>query len=96
MKKPTLAQINQSEVLGEYFFSRKTLRFFGQKMSNFKTEWHDKEKGILRVYAISYMREHGTRQPPQSGLGITEHFVEVDNTGRIIQKIPKHCLEVTA
>ena len=79
MKKPTSAQIKQSGVLGEYFFSRKTLRFFGQTMSSFKTEWHDKAKGIIRVYAPRVIYD--------GSVGVTERFVKIDDTGRIIHTI---------
>jgi hypothetical protein len=33
MKKPTVTQIKESGVLGEHFFSRDTLKFFNQSLS---------------------------------------------------------------
>jgi len=71
MQKPTITNIKQSGVLGEYFFSRDTLRFFGQTMSSFKTEWYDKDKGIVRVYAP--MRDHTGQR-----MGTTERFVDIN------------------
>ena len=70
MQKPTITQIKQSGVLGEYFFSRETLRFFGQTMSSFKTDWQDKDNGIVRLYApmIDYLGDN---------VGTTERFVKI-------------------
>ena len=72
MKKPTITQIKQSGVLGEYFFSRDTLRFFGQTMSSFKTDWQDKDNGIVRLYApmIDYLGDN---------VGTTERFLQVES-----------------
>jgi hypothetical protein len=72
MKKPTIYEIKQSGVLGEYFFRRDTLRFFGQIMSNFNTDWHNKDKGIVRIYATR-RDSHGQK------IGITERFIDVNN-----------------
>ena len=71
MKKPTVTNIKQSGVLGEHFFSRDTLRFFGQTMSSFKTDWHNKDQGIVRVYAP--MRDHTGQR-----MGTTERFVDIN------------------
>jgi len=72
MQKPTITQIKQSGVLGQYFFSRDTLRFFGQTMSSFKTDWQDKDNGIVRLYApmIDYLGEN---------VGTTERFLQVES-----------------
>ena len=72
MQKPTITQIKQSGVLGEYFFSRDTLRFFGQTMSSFKTDWQDKDNGIVRLYApmIDYLGDN---------VGTTERFLQVES-----------------
>jgi len=51
MKKPTPKQIKESGVLGYYFFRRSTMRFHGQRMTDFKTEWACREQGIVRLYA---------------------------------------------
>ena len=71
MQKPTITQIKQSGVLGEYFFSRDTLRFFGQTMSSFKTDWHDINKGIIRLYApvIDHLGDE---------VDTTERFVQIE------------------
>ena len=71
MQKPTITNIKQSGVLGEHFFSRDTLRFFGQTMSSFKTDWHNKDKGIVRIYAP--MRDHRGER-----MGTTERFVDIN------------------
>lgn len=70
MQKPTITNIKQSGVLGEYFFSRDTLRFFGQTMSSFKTDWHDINKGIIRLYAPMIING--------DNVGTTERFVQIE------------------
>lgn len=70
MQKPTITQVKQSGVLGEYFFSRDTLRFFGQTMSSFKTDWHDINKGIIRLYAPTIING--------DNVGTTERFVQIE------------------
>tara|TARA_R100000951_G_scaffold72918_1_gene61384 strand:+ start:45 stop:278 length:234 start_codon:yes stop_codon:yes gene_type:complete len=69
--KPTVYDIKQSLALGPHFFSRDTLRFFGQTMSSFKTDWHNKDQGIVRVYAP--MRDHAGQR-----MGTTERFVDIN------------------
>jgi hypothetical protein len=46
MKKPTVTQIKDSGVLGEYFFSRDTLKFFNQSLSSFTTAWFDRDNSV--------------------------------------------------
>ena len=70
MQKPTITQVKQSGVLGEYFFSRDTLRFFGQTMSSFKTDWHDINNGIIRLYAPMII--------DGDNVGTTERFVQIE------------------
>ena len=81
MQKPTITQIKQSGVLGEYFFSRDTLRFFGQTMSSFKTDWQDKDNGIVRLYApmIDYLGDN---------VGTTERFLQVESNAIINEVTP--------
>jgi hypothetical protein len=69
--KPTVYDIKQSLALGPHFFSRDTLRFFGQTMSSFKTDWHNKDQGIVRIYAP--MRDHTGQR-----MGTTERFVDIN------------------
>ena len=51
MKKPTVTQIKDSGVLGEHFFSRDAMAYFGQTLASFTTAWHDKAESILCLYA---------------------------------------------
>lgn len=51
MRKPTIHDVKHSGALGPYYFSRETMRFFNQTMRDFRTDWHDKERGILRIFA---------------------------------------------
>jgi len=80
MQKPTITQIKQSGVLGEYFFSRDTLRFFGQTMSSFKTDWQDKDNGIVRLYAPMFMGG--------DNVGTTERFLQVESNAIINEVTP--------
>lgn len=51
MRKPTIYEIKRSNVLGEKYFSRENLNFFGQTLESFKVEWLNKEKGIVEIVA---------------------------------------------
>jgi hypothetical protein len=74
IKKPTPTEIKESEVLGQYFFSRDTMRDQGQRMKDFKTEWHDIAKGIVRLYAP----KQGRFLPSSPMIyGTTERFIKV-------------------
>ena len=69
--KPTIQSIRESLALGPYFFSKDTLKFFGQTMRSFKVEWHDKEQGIIRLFApIKNQRQI---------IGNTERFLDVSD-----------------
>jgi len=70
--KPTIQSIRESLVLGPYFFSKDTLKFFGQTMRSFKVEWHDKEKSIVRVFAP--IKSQGQT------MGTTERFLNVSDS----------------
>lgn len=48
---PSLSSIVQSEVLGRYFFSDDTMKFWGQTLADFKVEWYDIEKDIIKIHA---------------------------------------------
>ena len=80
-RKPSPSDIKHSGVLGEFFFSRKTMRFFNQTMRDFKTEWHDKEAGIVRVFAP---RGYFNQSNPLGGsfkvCGCTERLVDVSGS----------------
>jgi hypothetical protein len=69
--KPTVQSIRESLVLGHYFFSKDTLKFFGQTMRSFKVEWHDKDQGIVRLFAPA--KSQGQI------MGVTESFIDVSD-----------------
>jgi len=69
--KPTVQTIRESLALGPYFFSKDTLKFFGQTMRSFRVEWHEKEKGIVRLFAP--MKSDGKR------VGTTERLIDVSD-----------------
>lgn len=70
MKKPTPAQIKQSGILGPHFFSASTLRFFGQNMASFRTQWHDRDSGVVKLSAPIYDFT-GQR------MGTTERYLQI-------------------
>ncbi len=84
MKKPTIYEIKRSGVLGEYFFSRDSLRFFGQTMSSFKVEWHDKAQGIVMVYA-PIRDSFGNKMGYAQFLSMfqTQRFIDVNNWAEV-------------
>jgi hypothetical protein len=69
--KPTVQSVRESLALGPYFFSKDTLKFFGQTMRSFEVEWHDKDQGIIRLFAP--IRSQGRI------VGTTERFLDVSN-----------------
>ena len=74
IKKPTPTEIKESEVLGQYFFSRDTMRDQGQRMKDFKTEWACIARGIVRLYAP----KQGRFLPSSPMMyGTTERFIKV-------------------
>ena len=89
IKKPTPTEIKESEVLGEFFFSRDTMKCHGQRMKDFKTEWYDIARGIIRLYApLPYGINHTT----------TERFIKVtcdyDNGFDGLELTQRHGLEL--
>ena len=69
---PSPQDIREAGILGAYFFSDDTLRFWGQTMRSFKTEWHDANKNIVRLFAPSYDRK-GRK------MHTTERLIDVSN-----------------
>lgn len=83
MRKPTPSEIKANGVLGPYFFSRPTMAFFNQTMRDFKTEWFDKGKGIVRLYAS---RGYFVQTNPLGGRkfivdGMTKRFIQITPEG---------------
>lgn len=85
IKKPTPTEIKESEVLGQYFFSRDTMKCHGQRMKDFKTEWACIARGIVRLYA-------------PKPYGQTERFIKVtcdyDNGFDGLELTQRHGLEL--
>ena len=79
MKKPTPTDIKRAGVLGEFFFSPDTLRFFGQTMRSFKTEWWDRDSGVVRLHAP-------VRDSDGQLVGTTERFVRIVDDG--LRQVP--------
>ena len=70
MRKPTPSQIKESGALGEFFFSPDTMRFLGQTMRSFRTQWLDRDNGVVCLMAPSYDHE-GTY------MGMTRRLIQV-------------------
>ena len=69
--KPTVQSVRESLALGPYFFSKDTLKFFGQTMRSFEVEWHDKDQGIVRL--VAPVKSQGKI------VGTTERFLDVSD-----------------
>jgi hypothetical protein len=71
MNKPTVTQIKDSGVLGEYFFSRDTLKFFNQSVSSFTTAWIDRDANVVCLYAP-------VRDSTGAKVGTTKRYIKVN------------------
>jgi hypothetical protein len=71
MKKPTVTQIKESGVLGEYFFSRDTLKFFNQSVSDFTTAWIDRDASVVCLYAP-------VKDSTGAKVGTTKRYIKVN------------------
>ena len=75
-KKPTISEIKRmTERKSPYYFDRKTLKFFGQRMSDFKV--HKTERGTIYIYAKMYREDFRTGKKIFSGYSIRR----LDNKG---------------
>ena len=83
MRKPNPSDIKHSGVLGEHYFSRESMRFFGQTMKDFKTVWHNKGKGIVKLFARGSMflknpvARHYRQNCYFSVKGVSERYIDV-------------------
>lgn len=51
-KLPTIYQIKRATLANSpHYFTRDTMRYFGQTLKGFKVEWANKEKGIVYLWA---------------------------------------------
>ena len=80
MKKPTVTQIKDSGVLGKHFFSRDTLQFFNQSLSDFTTAWIHMGAGILCLYAP-------VKDSTGAKVGTTKRLIKVngDNYSEVVR-----------
>ena len=105
MRKPTITEIKQSEVLGPCFFSEENMKFFNQTMEEFEIEWFDKENGIIRIYAhgrIQFDNPVGKvfkkwdptfkKRNLFDVEGLTERFVDISNPEKWVE-LKKHDLQ---
>ncbi len=60
-RKPTVSEIKQATLRkSPYFFSRDTLKFFGQTMGSFKVA--QSPRGNIYIYAKGYDTDRGVRR----------------------------------
>jgi len=60
-RKPTISEIKQAtQRKSPYFFSRDTLKFFGQTMGSFKVA--QSPRGNIYIYAKGYDTDRGVRR----------------------------------
>ena len=73
VKKPTMAEIKRNtKKKNPYMFDKKTMQFFGQRMSDFKV--HKTEKGRVFIYAKSYSTDYRTGKKEFMGYTIKEYI----------------------
>ena len=73
IKKPTMAEIKRNTKKDSpYFFDAGTMRFFGQKMSDFKV--HQTRSGRVYIYAKSYFMDARTGERQFMGYSIREYI----------------------
>tara|TARA_R100001086_G_scaffold33095_1_gene15027 strand:+ start:656 stop:970 length:315 start_codon:yes stop_codon:yes gene_type:complete len=73
MKKPTMAEIKRNtKKTNPYMFDKKTMQFFGQRMSDFKV--HKTQKGRVFIYAKSYATDYRTGKKEFMGYTIKEYI----------------------
>ena len=70
-KKPTIAEIKRkTKKKAPYFFDPKTMRFFGQKMSDYKV--HKCRDGKVYIYSKSYSKDYRTGEKEFMGYSVHE------------------------
>ena len=73
MKKPTMAEIKRNtKKKNPYMFDKKTMRDFGQIMSDFK--FHKTQKGRIFIYAKSFSTDYRTGKPEFMGYTLKEYI----------------------
>ena len=72
-KKPTLAEIKRNtKRKAPYFFDAKTMRMFGQRMSDYKV--HKCSDGKIYIYAKSYSTDYRTGKKEFMGYTIRQYI----------------------
>ena len=73
MKKPTMAEIKRNTKRdAPFYFDAKTMRSFGQKMSDFKV--HQTKSGRVFFYAKSYFTDARTGKRKLIGISMREYI----------------------
>jgi len=79
MKKPTMAEIKRNTKKdAPYYFDAKTMKMFGQRMSDFKV--HQTRSGRVYIYAKSYSTDYRTGKKEFMGYSIREYIPKGSNS----------------
>ena len=82
VKKPTIAEIKRNtKKKAPYFFDAKTMKFFGQRLSDYKV--HRCGNGKVYIYAKSFSTDYRTGEKQFMGYTIREYTgTDLKNTKR--------------
>ena len=87
-KKQNIAEIKRTtKKKAPYFFDAKTMRFFGQKMSDYKV--HKCSDGKVYIYAKSYSTDYRTGKPQFMGYTIRQY------TGSDLKNTKRKLIDIT-
>ncbi len=88
-RKPTIAEIKRAtSKKSPYYFSRDTLRFFGQTQGSFKVA--QSPRGNIYIYAKGYDRDRGVRR----FMGYTFMQVKGGDLLPVLKTSPKTLAEI--
>jgi len=87
-KKPTIAEIKRNtKKKAPYFFDAKTMKFFGQRMSDYKV--HKCANGEVYIYAKVYSTDYRTGKKEFMGYTTREY------TGTDLKNTSKKLIQIT-
>jgi len=88
INKPTIAEIKRNtKTKAPYFFDAKTMKFFGQRMSDYKV--HKCSDGKVYIYAKSFSTDYRTGKPEFMGYTIRQY------TGSDLKNTTRKLIEIT-
>ena len=91
-KKPTIAEIKRNtKKKAPYFFDAKTMRFFGQRMSDYKV--HKCRDGKIYIYAKSYATDYRTGK--KDFMGYSRHQYIPNGLNSDLRYTSKKLIDIT-